>query len=403
MHGLGWFKYLENVWKPMNDSALITKVQELLGKHRTGSKSTSCQSTLKFDGQGILHGKEFNCNTDWMTFANCKYNIRTNQVAENSKHDLSTILLDYDYDKDAVCPKIDKTLHQIFNNDQKCVDLFYTIAGMCLSRNTKHHMSFIFYGVGANGKSVCLDLLKAMIGKANFSVVELDKFADQRSVAPLHGKLANFASEISGNMKGAEDVFKKVAAGEEITAKLLYKDEFSFTPFSTLVFASNKFLRTTETSDGLLRRLRFLDFPMKFVDNPKAPNELRKDINLMDNLLDEIPGLFNAGMKAFKKANGEFPDGVDPIPTPECHIYHKNKFKSSSNPIMEFYREKRFNFALHGRYRKADMYAVYGDWARANGHSVQGGQVFWHKTEEIFRINHLQGDNFGLVDYLGTK
>jgi len=387
--GRGWYRYQVNVWKEFDESIVATKVQGELGKYRKHALTTSAVGTTKTDAAAFLQGRDFNHDPNWITFSNCRYNLRNGKTTANSSEDLSTILLNYEYDKDAKCSTIDAMLDAVFNGDKKSINLFYEIAGMCLSRETKFHRAFIFYGIGSNGKSVCIDLLKAMIGKQNYSTTELDRFSDERAIAPLYGKLANFASEISGNMKGSEDNFKKITAGEEVSGKLLYKDEFTFNPFCTCIFASNKFLRTNETSDGIKRRITFIDYPMKFVDNPVKKNEIKKDVNVMAQLLKEIPGLFNRAVEAYKvlDARGSFD-------LPDAHYKHMQNFESTSNPVKRFYYERGFNFQVYPVHKKDDMYGDYKSWAVANGEYVLAGQSFWHKTNELYETkedNDLRG------------
>ncbi len=385
--GMGWFRFAEGIWKSFDKSIINTAIHKELGPQRKASLTKSAYETIKVDAETLMAGKDFNFRKDWIAFKNCKFNLKTKKTDDNKPEDFATIMLDYQYMPSAKCPLIHKTLGEIFNDDKDSVELFYEIAGYCLSRSTKMNMAFILFGSGANGKSILLDILKILIGRENFSNVELDKLKDEKYIAPLYGKLANFASEISGNMKGCEDNFKKITAGEEVIGKLLYKDPFAFNPFSTLIFASNKFLRTTETTEGIKRRLGFIDFPMRFVDEPTKKNERKKDINLIDKLKEEIPGFFNRAVRALDKLEerGYFV-------LPQSHYKHMTEFQESSNPVQRFYKEKRYNFKTHPSMVKSEVYKEYQAWALDNGEYCVPGQTFWHKTEELYEVEMVMNE-----------
>ena len=56
----------------------------------------------------------------------------------------------------------------------------------------------MFIGIGANGKSVLINILISMLGKQNVSSVPLQKLINDRfAAAELYGKLGNFCADIS--------------------------------------------------------------------------------------------------------------------------------------------------------------------------------------------------------------
>ena len=68
---------------------------------------------------------------------------------------------------------------------------------------------------GANGKSVMLDVLEAVVGKANVSNVPVEAFGERFQLTPTWGKLVNIAPEMD-DVKLAEGKIKQFVAGDSM-------------------------------------------------------------------------------------------------------------------------------------------------------------------------------------------
>ena len=68
----------------------------------------------------------------------------------------------------------------------------------------------------------------------------------------LANALLNFGSEIDS--KCDPDLFKKLASGEPIEARKLYKDPFIMRDYARLAFNANTLPRETEHTTGFFRR-----------------------------------------------------------------------------------------------------------------------------------------------------
>ena len=84
----------------------------------------------------------------------------------------------------------------------------------------------VLYGSGKNGKSVFVDIVEALLGKENISHESLSDMCGEngdRSRANLSGKLLNTCSDVAPNAFSG-DIFKRIASGEPISTRQLYKD-----------------------------------------------------------------------------------------------------------------------------------------------------------------------------------
>jgi len=66
---------------------------------------------------------------------------------------------------------------------------------------------------------------------------------------------------------------KSMTGKYTITTRKLYQDQISYIPQFNLFLQCNDKPDIPKLDDGIGRRLRVIDYPFKFVDNPKNPGE----------------------------------------------------------------------------------------------------------------------------------
>ena len=110
-------------------------------------------------------------------------------------------MLETEYDPNAKCPRWDAFVKEIFMGDESRIMLLQEVFGACIS-NARTQKAAIFYGSGANGKSVAASTLETLCGSGNVAHLSLDKFQSQFGLQSLIGKKLNVAAELeTGNAK----------------------------------------------------------------------------------------------------------------------------------------------------------------------------------------------------------
>lgn len=98
----------------------------------------------------------------------------------------------------------------------------------------KQEKVLFLYDSGKNGKSVFMDIVEALLGKENVSHESMSDMCGEngdRSRANLSGKLLNTCSDVAPNAF-SEDIFKRIASGEPISMRQLYKEIETLTDYS---------------------------------------------------------------------------------------------------------------------------------------------------------------------------
>jgi putative DNA primase/helicase len=121
--------------------------------------------------------------------------------------------------------------------------------------------------------------------------------------------------------------------------------------------------------EGLNRRLHFIQFPCSFVDfpDPKIRTQKPQNINIVSELLEELPGIFNWAYDGYKLLNtvGYFTD------TPEQSDITQ-RFEETSDPVSVFCAEHIFEEPM----TRDAVYTVYKEWCENTGHKPMSRERF---------------------------
>ena len=83
-------------------------------------------------------------------------------------------------------------------------------------------------------------------------------------------------------------LLKELTGSEEIVARGLYQESVSFVMEAKLFLACNELPAIKAEDTALWRRIRVVDFPSRFVDDPKEPEEYKIDRTLPSRMREEL-------------------------------------------------------------------------------------------------------------------
>ena len=145
----------------------------------------------------------------------------------------------------------------------------------CLIGTNSNQTFNIYKGSGRNGKSKLVELMGKGLGSYK-GTVPITLITQKRNtigstsseVAQLMGVRYAVMQEMSKGDKMNEGIMKEITGGDPIQARALFKDTVTFIPQFKLVVATNVDFEETSDDDGTWRRLRYVDFKSKFLENP---------------------------------------------------------------------------------------------------------------------------------------
>lgn len=209
-------------------------------------------------------------------------------LREFRQEDFITHQLPFEYDPEAKAPLFQKYLDEVLPDPDK-QKVLAEYAGYIFTKTNvlKLEKMLILYGTGANGKSVFFEIINALLGFENVSNYSLQTLTDDKGYhrAKIANKLVNYASEINGKLEA--DIFKQIASGEPIDARLPYCEPFIIYDYAKLIFNCNELPKDVEHTNAFFRRFLIVGFDVTIAES-KQDKELSKKI-----VNNELSGVFN--------------------------------------------------------------------------------------------------------------
>src|SRR5262249_47348337 len=140
------------------------------------------------------------------------------------------------------------------------------------------------YGEGANGKSTLLNVIRHVAGNyacnLPFSAFELKaRSTIPNDIATLPGRRFATAIETDESAQMNEPRSKALTGGDPITARLLYRDLFTFESVAKFWLAFNHRPTVIDDSHGFWRRVHMIPFNYQFdpTGDPELPQTLHRE------------------------------------------------------------------------------------------------------------------------------
>jgi len=280
-------------------------------------------------------------------FKNCLYDTEMKQIRDIEPTDYIMTTTDYDFDMKNVnmefVKKIEDTLHQI-QPDENLYQYLIDVTSLRLFGKNLLQQFYIFTGGGANGKSVWLNLCEQAFGKY-FGKLNPETFTEQSRGSNQTSELSGVISsrivgieEPDDNKKLIVNTIKELSGDAPRKTRGLYQEAFTFTPQFALIFLCNDIPALSKVEYAVARRLRVLNFPTKFVDNPVLLNERLKDILLNKHITDNSIKYGQAFMYILIN-NWNNKNLIEKLETPDEVFVRSNEYMAESNEVKSFLEE----------------------------------------------------------------
>jgi P4 family phage/plasmid primase-like protien len=238
--------------------------------------------------------KRLNSKNHLVPFGNGVFDLLANQFKKTRKEDYINLTTGFDYNHGSRNPEVYQFIENILPN-RGVRDYVLKKMSECLNGDIPNTNFLMFIGDGANGKSQLLNLMKLTIGEFG-EKVEVTLLTRKRNNAneantekiKLMNKRFAFLSEPEDGEKINIGLLKELTGSEEIVARGLYQDSVSFVMAAKLFLACNELPEIKGEDTALWRRIRVIDFPSRFVDDPKESNEFKIDRTLPSRMREDL-------------------------------------------------------------------------------------------------------------------
>jgi putative DNA primase/helicase len=259
--------------------------------------------------------------------------------------------------------------------------------GYTLTGQTSEESLFLLYGLGANGKSTLLTVLRKVMGDYA-TVTPFSTFVEKKNdtgipndLAALKGARLVMASETKRSAPLAEAIIKQVTGRDPITARFLFGEYFTFVPEFKLWIATNHKPRIIGTDNGIWRRVKLIPFDVQIPD-------AEQDHHLDKKLEAELSGILNWALEGLRDwaANGL---GVPPSVKEATEEFRANE------DVLGHFIGAECVVGEKAKVKSSELYGKYKDWAAGAGEKYRLTQKDFSiaMTERGWQVRHTRGGN----------
>lgn len=442
------FIYCNNIWYAYNEFNVITKLSEKTPSQLISNISEVLRTNLKneikkiepedkkFDSmyklfktcyksvgsssfvKGVVDflqtyyednklNEKLDNNSNLLAFTDKLYDFKTHQFRNIEMNDFISITTGYKAPT-VSDPKIEQEIkniiYSVFENELMCK---YWLESVSMSIYTNKFENFYIHtGSGRNGKGLLFSLIESALGKyistadSEFLTTRIESGKPNPVLSKAKGKRFLMISEPStednkknGEIKMNVDLIKKLSGLDAIEARDLFQKSdnvITYKPQFTCFLQCNQKPELGKLDNGIKERLKIIDYPFTFVDEPSQENERKKDMNLKDKLtsqeyINEMILLLIKTCKNFTKFN-----------IPETVFESNNEYFGACDPIKEWlYNNYTVTKNSSDKIRTTDLLKHF---TSENHHMISSKFINYMKFHNVL-TKILHGNNY----FVGIK
>ena len=382
-----------------NDSKTRRSFAELA--HRLEAVSRRNAMLIASKHQVAIRHSELDTHSFLLNCANGTVNLKTGQLDPHQRRNLITHTTPVVYDPAATAPTWLQFLQGVFQGDHSLIQFIQKAVGYSLTGDVREQVLFICHGVGSNGKSVFLNILRKLLGSLALQAAPDLLMADKQRRHPteqadLFGKRLVVCQETEENRRFNETLVKQLTGGEAVRARKMHEDFWEFNPTWKLWLSTNHRPEVRGTDHAIWRRIRLIKFNVKFYD--PGEGEPIKDLTMEDRLTAELPGILTWAVTgcltwqrehlqtpaAVKTATESYRQDMDVLAAflTECCVTHRHCEASAADLYLAYtqwcersgeFAEKQRKFGMRLTERGYERYSNNGTWYRGVGLKVTEG------------------------------
>lgn len=288
----------------------------------------------------------------------------------------SVTCLPFEFNDEADSPRFTAFLNRNLEADPDRIALLMEWAGYLLLPNTDYQKFIFFEGEGANGKSVFLAAIEAMIGEANCSHVSLEAFSKDFVLTQTLGKLVNIASECSEMDSVAEGMLKAVASGDRMTFNRKGIPPIEATPTARLMLSANVRPRFADKSSGLWRRMILMPWRIAI---PEGERTIGMDKVGWWERSGELAGIFNWALSGL----AQLTDNRGFTRSTVCEMALAD-YRNEVNPAKGFLMDHYVEGTEFDMIETKALYEHYKEWSLENGYRPASDRTIGREVSRQF-------------------
>ena len=218
-------------------------------------------------------------------------------------------------------------------------DYTLKVLGICLTQEVLQYF-FIWTGSGGNGKGRLVRLMEECLGPYYQTVSptmltrkrEDANQANEALMSLVTARLAVFQEAESSDTIQC-GILKGMTGGDTMSSRQNYGRQVKFRPTFKSLFVCNDLPNMSENTWGLWRRVRCVNFPTRFVENPVQLNERQIDYELDEKLRTAAPYFIGVLIEYFRRYK------AGKLSEPALVRQITDKYRETQDVVKEFIAE----------------------------------------------------------------
>jgi putative DNA primase/helicase len=286
-------------------------------------------SLARCDARTTIDHELLNQNTYFLNLQNGTLDLSTWEFRDHRQTDSITQIANVAYDPKAQCPKWRAFIDLIFGSDDEAKRYIQALLGYSCSGDVGEHILPICYGSGANGKSTLWNAIVELLG--DYAMLAPSKLLlgttneHDTVIASLYQRRLVAISEPDEGSKLREARVKELTGDEQITARRMREDYWSFRRTHKFWLSTNHLPQINGTDEGIWRRIKLIPFRVDLRKVTEPIPDYHKSL-----VREEGPGILNWLLAGFRdwKANGFI--------EPQSVINETQSYRGSSDELGRF-------------------------------------------------------------------
>lgn len=313
-------------------------------------KNTSYVKNLKDQLKGLLIQENFitkklDANINLFAFQNGLYDLQKCEFRNIEPTDYIQINTDYEMDikvDKSIVDEVYDFIKEMFKTDEMFGYVLDVLTYLMFGKN-KFQEFYIFTGIGSNGKSLLIKLIKLAFGEYATTLraetfTKPSKGANETTeMYKCKGLRMITFEEPSDDDKLITNRFKEYSGDGTITVRGLFKNPIEFMPQFKIIGACNDIPQFSKVDKAILRRARIIEFPYRFCEKPIGLMDKKMDINLGEKIENDIR--YRQAFMFLLMKNWEKIKNYESMNTPEEVLEYTKQFMDSCNEVKKFIEE----------------------------------------------------------------
>ncbi len=348
---------------------------------------------------------EFDQDLDLLNLTNGTMEMRTGTLLDHDPAHRITKVCPVHYRPGAEHPDVQELL-RVVDDDMR--PWLQRLIGYAATGHTSEDVVPVADGPGGNGKSTLLEALGAVLGdyaSAAPPQLVMRTAHDQHPTmkADLLGRRLVWISETEEGGAFRMEQVKALTGGDQISARFMRGDFFTFTPTHTLLIATNHRPAVNSTELAAWRRLRLVPFPFTYRPAAEAGAGDRVQDPALRWRLTHEPAQREALLAWIVDGAREwYAHGLGTCATVSAAT---RSWRQAEDVILRFITEC-IEFDASAETRGRELYLAFSDWCTAEGRKAKSNKNFSsdflaHETVTEADINKVNRQN--VVFYKGVK